>query len=51
MHWFIVEWVRLFEMGGYGKYIWPAYGIALVILLLNIFLPWRDRQDLMKKLK
>ena len=28
-------------MGGHGLYVWLAYGIALVILVLNVVLPWR----------
>jgi heme exporter protein CcmD len=24
------------EMGGYAIYVWPAYGISLVVLALNI---------------
>ena len=24
------------EMGGYAVYVWPAYGITLVVLALNI---------------
>ncbi len=28
-------------MGGHGLYVWLAYGIALVILLLNVLQPLR----------
>ncbi|GGO85076.1 heme exporter protein D [Marinobacterium nitratireducens] len=28
-------------MGGHGLYVWLAYGIALVILVLNVLQPWR----------
>jgi heme exporter protein D len=28
-------------MGGHGLYVWLAYGIALVILVLNIVQPLR----------
>jgi len=24
------------QMGGYAVYVWPAYGISLVVLALNI---------------
>jgi heme exporter protein D len=25
-----------FDMGGYAAYVWPAYGVTLVVLLLNV---------------
>ncbi|MFC6669748.1 heme exporter protein CcmD [Marinobacterium aestuariivivens] len=28
-------------MGGHGLYVWLAYGIALVILVLNVWQPLR----------
>lgn len=28
-------------MGGHGLYVWLAYGIALVILVLNVLQPLR----------
>jgi heme exporter protein D len=30
---------QFFAMGGYAFYVWTAYGIALVVLLLNVALP------------
>jgi len=35
---------HFFAMGGYGSYVWSAYGVAAVILLANIIAPlkkWR----------
>jgi heme exporter protein D len=26
-------------MGGYGWYVWPAYGIAAVVMIANALLP------------
>ena len=26
-------------MGGYAAYVWPAYGVAAVVLLVNALLP------------
>jgi heme exporter protein D len=34
-------------MGGYGFYVWTSYGIALVVLLLNIILPARQHRKLL----
>ena len=38
---------EFFHMGGYGFYVWTSYGIALIILLLNIFAPLRQRRKLL----
>lgn len=36
---------EFFHMGGYAAFVWPAYGLALVIIILNIVLPrHRERQ-------
>jgi len=35
------------HMGGYGFYVWTSYGIALIILLLNMFAPLRQRRKLL----
>ncbi len=37
-------------MGGYGMYVWPAYGIAFVVLLLNVVLPLIQRKQLLRDL-
>lgn len=29
------------SMGGYGAYVWPAYGLAAAVILVNIALPLR----------
>jgi len=35
------------HMGGYGFYVWSSYGIALLVLVLNIVLPARQRTKLL----
>jgi heme exporter protein D len=35
------------HMGGYAFYVWTSYGIALVVLLLNVILPLRQRNKLL----
>jgi len=44
-----------FYMGGYAIYVWSAYGICFVVLILNIFLPlMRERKtirELQKRLQ
>ncbi|MBF8269437.1 MAG: heme exporter protein CcmD [Gammaproteobacteria bacterium] len=39
------------HMGGYAAYVWSAYGISLVVLILNIILPIRREQALLHTIK
>jgi len=36
------EWLGVFRMGGYGAYVWPAYGVSVMLLCLNA---WRMRRQ------
>jgi heme exporter protein D len=38
---------EFFHMGGYAFYVWTSYGIALVVLLVNVILPLRQRKKLL----
>jgi len=38
---------EFFHMGGYAFYVWTSYGVALVVLLLNVALPLRQRKKLL----
>jgi heme exporter protein D len=38
-------------MGGYGFYVWSAYGICAVILLLLAWQPIRQRRQLLRQLQ
>jgi len=42
---------EFFHMGGYAFYVWTSYGIALVVLLLNALLPFRQRRKLLTDIK
>jgi heme exporter protein D len=46
-----MNWEAFFAMGGHGSYIWGAYGIAAVVLALNVIQPLRDRRALLKRLR
>lgn len=35
------------HMGGYAFYVWTSYGLALLILLINIVVPLRQRRKLL----
>ena len=39
---------QFFHMGGYAFYVWTAYGIALVVLSLNLLLPLRRKAEVRK---
>lgn len=33
------------DMGGYGGYVWSAYGIWLLVMLINYVQPrWREKR-------
>ena len=38
------------RMGGYGFYVWTAYGAALVVLALNLAAPIVRRRRLVRRL-
>ena len=38
-------------MGGYGVYVWCSYGIALVVLVGNAFLPQRSERAALAELQ
>lgn len=47
------SWQAFFHMGGYGLYVWAAYGLTLVILSALLIAPVRRhrrlRQDLQRR--
>ena len=46
-----MESLRTFlHMGGYAFYIWVSYGLALVVLIVNIILPRKREQDFLRML-
>ena len=38
------------DMGGYARYVWPAYGLTLIILVVNLILPLLRERSLLRKL-
>ena len=38
---------EFFDMGGYAFYVWSSYGLALVVLVVNLVLPVRQRRKLL----
>lgn len=39
-----------FEMGGYGAYVWPAYGISALAVAGLAFAVWRRGRDLKRRI-
>ena len=42
--------IEFFQMGGYAIYVWPAYAITTVALILTIVSPLRRRVQLIREL-
>ena len=38
------------HMGGYATYVWASYGLAALLLVLNIVLPRRAEQAALRRL-
>lgn len=45
------SWHEFLVMGGYAAYVWPAYGIAALILILNAVMPGRHLRRLLRELR
>ena len=42
-----MDLTEFFHMGGYAFYVWTSYGIALIVLVLNLLAPLRQRRKLL----
>lgn len=40
---------EFFAMGGYGFYVWSAYGITLLLLIVNVVVPIRQRKQFFRQ--
>ena len=38
-------------MGGYAFYVWVSYGVALIVLLVNVILPRKREQEFFRILQ
>ncbi|MEJ2095460.1 MAG: heme exporter protein CcmD [Gammaproteobacteria bacterium] len=45
------EIIDFLAMGGYARFIWPAYILAAIVLLLNVMLPVRKEKNLIDRLR
>ncbi len=46
-----MSWSEFISMGGYGVYVWSAYGFAIVILVINVIIPMRRRSVVLRALR
>lgn len=37
------------NMGGHGLYVWMAYGLSAVLLVINVVLPIQHKRQLIKE--
>lgn len=45
------SWHEFITMGGYAAYVWPAYGITLLVMVINAIVPGRRQRTLLKLLQ
>lgn len=39
------------HMGGYAAYVWSAYGLCLVTMLLNLVLPFKTEKKILQAVR
>ena len=42
---------EFFAMGGYAFFVWTSYGIALLVIVLNIVMPMIGRKKVISRVK
>lgn len=42
---------EFFAMGGYAFYVWTSYGIALLVLALNIIQPLMQQKRVLREIR
>ena len=45
------NWVEFFDMGGYARYVWPSYGLALVLVIVNVVSPIMQRKRIIERVR
>ncbi len=41
---------EFFHMGGYAFYVWSAYGLCFIVLVLNIIIPVHREKEIIRSL-
>ncbi|WP_348760535.1 heme exporter protein CcmD [uncultured Salinisphaera sp.] len=47
----MAEPVSFWAMGGYASYVWSAYGIAAVVIVANIAVPFVRHRALLRRIR
>lgn len=42
---------QFFHMGGYAFYVWTAYAITTLLLVLNVYIPIRHAKSQQRRLR
>jgi len=45
------SWSEFFYMGGYAVFVWASYGLALLIVIINIVQPKIQRKQIIARIK
>jgi heme exporter protein D len=45
------NWAEFLDMGGYAYYVWPSYGLALLLVVVNIVSPLLQRKKIIMQIK
>jgi heme exporter protein D len=45
------NWSEFFDMGGYAVYVWPSYGLALVLVVVNVVSPLIQRKKIIARIR
>ncbi|MFB3045150.1 MAG: heme exporter protein CcmD [Proteobacteria bacterium] len=46
-----MSWSEFISMGGYGVYVWSAYGFTIIVLVINVIIPMRRRSVVLRALR
>lgn len=47
----MIDWSGFWHMDGHGGYVWSAYLIAVIVLVVNFVLPLRRRRSIENELR
>ena len=44
----MVDVMNFFNMGGYAAYVWCAFGLSFIVLLLNVLIPLASEKKILR---
>jgi heme exporter protein D len=44
-------WAEFIDMGGYGFNVWSVYALFAILVAVNLIMPWRRKQNIVRQLK